>query len=350
MGEIKAAEARVAMSKTSGTRTKPEDPVSHDIRKYATWPQQDGQPEGYRRRLLDSDEEDELALLPVDQRAAARSAKVIRRYVPSVAPERTAPPPEDPARMHAWLGRVVPVPAPAQSASSKAAAKRQSKAADKRRRKTDHVKAVKGGRTLDQWLKGTRSADTAGAAPAAPRTLPLPRDNPRKRPSMSAPSTSTTAPRGEGRLESGRKRAREHAVDQQTSALDLARIRAAEYERLRPERKKQEAQRQQDLAALYPGYESGDTGNSEWAYRRDTQRFMVAWVGDGPRWPGWLPEAAWAIPKSRRSPEQYSEGRTEWLLRRQQGEERSEAGRVRKRVRQEDPRDRRPWQQGLRYY
>ena len=36
-----------------------------------------------------SDDEDELALLPVDQRAAARSAKVIRRYVPSVAPERT---------------------------------------------------------------------------------------------------------------------------------------------------------------------------------------------------------------------------------------------------------------------
>ena len=101
MGEIKAAEARTAMTKAAGARAKPEDPVSHDIRKYATWPQQDGQPEGYRRRLLDSDDEDELALLPVDQRAVARSAKVIRRYVPSAAPERTAPPPEDPARTHA---------------------------------------------------------------------------------------------------------------------------------------------------------------------------------------------------------------------------------------------------------
>ena len=88
--------------------------------------------------------------------------------------------------------------------------------------------------------------------------------------------------------------------------------------------------------ALYPGYESGDTGNSEWAYRRDTQRFMVAWVGDRPRWPGWLPEAAGAIPKGRRSPEQYSEGRAQWLLCRQQGEERSEAGRARKRARQEN--------------
>ena len=101
----------------------------------------------------------------MDQRAAARSAKVIRRYVPSAAPERIAPPPEDPAPMQAWLGRVIPVPAPAQSASSKAAAKRQNKAADKRRRKTDHVKTVKGGRTLDQWLKGTRSAGTATGQP-----------------------------------------------------------------------------------------------------------------------------------------------------------------------------------------
>ena len=91
------------MTKVAGAQEKPEDPVSHDIRKYATWPQQDGQPEGYRRRLLDSDDEegDKLALLPVDQRAAARSAKVIRRYVPSAAPERTAPPLEDPARMQA---------------------------------------------------------------------------------------------------------------------------------------------------------------------------------------------------------------------------------------------------------
>ena len=103
------------------------------------------------------------------------------------------------------------------------------------------------------------------------------------------------------------------------------------------QRERQEAQRQLELEALYPGYESGDTGNSEWAYNRDTQRFMLAWVGDRPRWPGWLPEAARAVPKSRRSQEQYSEGRAEWLLRRQQGEERSEAGRARNRARQQDP-------------
>ena len=208
--------------------------------------------------------------------------------------------------MQAWLGRVIPVPAPAQSASSKAVAKRQNKAADKKIRKTDHFKAVKGGRTLDHWLKGTRSADTEGTIPAAPSTLPQPRDNLRKRPYMSA--STTKAPRGEGRSESGRKRECDQAAPEQTLDLDLARFRAAEYERLRPERERQEAQRQQDLMALYPGYESGDTGNSEWAYRRDTQRFMVAWVGNRPRWPGWLPEAAGAIPKGRRSPEQYSEG------------------------------------------
>ena len=89
-GEIKAAETRAAMAtKVAGTRAaKHEDPVSHDICKYATWPQQDGQLEGYRRRLLDSNDEDGLAMLPVAQRAAARSAKVVRRYVPSAAPKR----------------------------------------------------------------------------------------------------------------------------------------------------------------------------------------------------------------------------------------------------------------------
>ena len=139
MGEIKAAEARAVMAtKVAGARTaKPEDSVSHDIRKYATWSQQNGQPEGYRRRLLDSVDEDYLANLSVDQRLAARSAKVIRRYVPSAAPECTAPPPVDTARMQAWLDRVIPVPAhPLQAPSSKVAAKRKNNAADKLRLNT----------------------------------------------------------------------------------------------------------------------------------------------------------------------------------------------------------------------
>ena len=102
MGEIKAAETRAVMTKVAGAIAKPEDPVSHDIRKYATWPQPDGQSEGYRRRLLDSDNEDELALLPVDQRAAARSAKVVRRYVPSAAPERNLR--TQRACKHGWVG------------------------------------------------------------------------------------------------------------------------------------------------------------------------------------------------------------------------------------------------------
>ena len=63
---------------------------------------------------------------------------------------------------------------------------------------------------------------------------------------------------------------------------------------------------------------------------------MVAWVGDRPRWPGWLPKAAGAIPRSRRSSEQYSEGRADKVLLRQQGAGRGEAGRARKRARQED--------------
>ena len=218
-------------------------------------------------------------------------------------------------------GRVVPVPAPTQSSISKAAAKRQSKAADRKRRQTEHVK---GTRTLDRWLKGTRSADTEMAIHAAPSTLSLPQDTHHKRPRLSAAITSTKAPRGEGRLKSGKKGASDQAASVQPSDLDLARIRAVEYERLRPEGERQEAQRQQDLEAHDPG----DTGNSEWAYRRDTQRFMVAWVGDRPRWPRWLPEAAGLY--------QGAEGRRNSTVRAKRSgyfvgsEERSEAKRSRK--------------------
>ena len=158
MGEIEAAEARAAMTtKVTGARTaKPEDPGSHEKRKYATWPQQDGQPKGYRRRL-DSDDEDELAMPSVDQRAAARSANTIRRYVPSTASERTAPPLEDPMRMQAWLGRVIPVPAhPLQTSSSKAAAKRKNKVAVKQRRKANTSERSK---AAGRWTSSNTCCD-----------------------------------------------------------------------------------------------------------------------------------------------------------------------------------------------
>ena len=58
MGEIKATEARgEKASKVAWVGTvKPTEPVSHGIREYATWLQQDGQPESYRRHLLDSND------------------------------------------------------------------------------------------------------------------------------------------------------------------------------------------------------------------------------------------------------------------------------------------------------
>ena len=94
MGEIKAAVARGEKATGGARKAKP---ISHDI-----WePQQDGQPEGYRRRLLDSDDEElnTVGNLPVDQGAAARSAKVLRRFVSSAVPKRKALPPEDTSRM-----------------------------------------------------------------------------------------------------------------------------------------------------------------------------------------------------------------------------------------------------------
>ena len=43
---------------------------------------EDGLPEGYRKCVLNSNDAGEISNLPLDQRAAARSAKVIRRYLP----------------------------------------------------------------------------------------------------------------------------------------------------------------------------------------------------------------------------------------------------------------------------
>ena len=243
MEEIKAAGARAAMAtKVAGARTaKPEDPVSHDIRKYSTWPQQDGRPEGYRRRLLDSDDEDELAMLPVDQRAMARSTKVIRRYVPSAAPTRTAPPPEDPIRMQAWLGRVIPVPAHHPSRQQPGDRPRRPTSRGAKPNTSERSKAA------GRWTSGFRGH--------ARRTLlwqPLLR--------LTAVHCSRTItasdhacrhlqlqPRHLGGglgLESRGSGAPDQVTANRTSALDLSRIRTPEYERLRPERERQEAQRQ----------------------------------------------------------------------------------------------------------
>ena len=78
-GELKAAEARVNKAvKVAGARkVQPEDSVSHFVA--IRWPARGIQTTslGFGQRVDN---------LPVDQRAAARSAKVIRRYVPSGAP------------------------------------------------------------------------------------------------------------------------------------------------------------------------------------------------------------------------------------------------------------------------
>ena len=181
-----------------------------------TLAQQDSQSNGYRRRHLDSDDVEESNNLPVDQRSAARSAKVIRRYVPLVASERKAPPTEDLTRMQAWLGRfdlVLTQPPP----------RTTSKTAHRRKNKVAHVKAVKTRRTLDLCLIGTYSLET-GAAEEDPGTHPAPpaaqHEGRRKRPRPLAPSTSTTAPPGEARLKSGNTRVLDPAAPTPTPFLD----------------------------------------------------------------------------------------------------------------------------------
>ena len=114
--------------------------------------------------------------------------------------------------------------------------------------------------------------------------------------------------------------------------LDLAQIMASEHERLRPKRERQEA--------LYPNYESGDTGDSEWAYRRDTLQWSRGWETDHAGLIGCQQQRE-PYPEVECRERQLPQGTvaTTSTERLDPGEARSEAGRksAGKRARQEDP-------------
>lgn len=96
---------------------------------------------------LDSDDEEKPNNLPIDIRAAARLANVIRRYVLSAVIERKAPPPENTSCMQAWLVRIVHTVTCRRSASTTKSAPQRGK------KKTSHVQVVKGSmRGLRQTL------------------------------------------------------------------------------------------------------------------------------------------------------------------------------------------------------
>ena len=54
-------------------RAKDEDPVGEDIRSaLGTWPMENGQPVEYRKRMLDSDDDEEIRDLPEQDQRLAR--------------------------------------------------------------------------------------------------------------------------------------------------------------------------------------------------------------------------------------------------------------------------------------
>ena len=48
-----------------------------------TWPMENGQPVEYRKRMLDSDDDEEIRDLPEKEQRLARRTKVLRRYAPT---------------------------------------------------------------------------------------------------------------------------------------------------------------------------------------------------------------------------------------------------------------------------
>ena len=86
-------------------RAKDNGPVGEDIRTaLGTWPLEDDQPVEYRKRVLDSDDEEEMRALPEEEQRLARRTKVLRRYVPTQAVvKRPAAVEESNVAMRAWL-------------------------------------------------------------------------------------------------------------------------------------------------------------------------------------------------------------------------------------------------------
>ena len=80
--------------------------MGEDIRTaLGTWPIENEQPVKYRKRVLDSDDEEEMRELPEEEQRLARLTKVLRRYVPSQAVvKRSAVVEESNVAMRAWLG------------------------------------------------------------------------------------------------------------------------------------------------------------------------------------------------------------------------------------------------------
>ena len=87
-------------------RAKEYGPVGEDIRTaLGTWPLENGQPVEYRKRVLDSDEEEQMRDHPEEEQRLSRRAKVLKRYVPSQAvAKRPAVVEESNMAIRAWLG------------------------------------------------------------------------------------------------------------------------------------------------------------------------------------------------------------------------------------------------------
>ena len=304
MAEKRGQQARGVWAETfaGSRRAKDDGPVGEDIRTaLGTWPLEEGQPVDYRKRVLDSDDEEEMRVLPEEEQRLARRTKVLRRYVPTQAVvKRPAVVEESNVAMRAWLG--------VSEGAATAPEVGKSKRGLVRGKGAPEV-------TSGSKKKGVKRSGQGFLAGWVVRT---PKD------------------------EVGAQGKREEWDPRDASSPGWP-----EGEEIRSERDRRGVQATQasmevtwgtgDVGPVQPGYESGDTDAMLNAFNRDTHRALADWVGDSELWPGWFGQGLHAMPPNPRGYQAYEADRTRWVLEQPGGAERQEAATARRLQRHADP-------------
>ena len=247
MAEKRGQQARgVRAEMLAGSRRAKDDgPVGEDIRTaLGTWPLEEGiQPVEYRKRVLDSDDDEEIRALPEEEQGIARPTKVLRRYVPIQAVvKRPAAAEESNVAIRAWLGAI--------EGAAKAPDVGKSKRGCVRGKGAPAV--AKGSKK--KWVKRSGQGSLAGWVVRTPKDgvgAQGKREEGDLRDAHS-PGVLEGGERGSEREQRGAQATQESMVSWGTG----------------------------DVGPVQPGYESGDTNAMLNAFERDTHRALADWVGD----------------------------------------------------------------------
>ena len=286
MAEKRGQQARGVRAEmfAGSRRAKDDDPVGEDIRSaLGTWPLEEGQPVEYRKRVLDSDDVEEIRALPEEEQGLARRTKVLRRYVPIQAVvKRPVAVEESNVAIRAWLGAGEGAAKASNVGKSKRGCVRGKGAAAVTR--VPKKKGVKqsGQGSLAGWVVRTPKEGVGVLGKREEGDL------------LDAPSPGV--PEGEER-DSDREQRGVYSTLGSLVSWGPG-----------------------DVGPVQPGYESGDTDAMLNAFERDTHRALADWVGDREPWPGWFAQGLHAMPPALRGYPAFEADRTRWVLKRPGGQ------------------------------